>query len=207
MKTLSILTLLLCSTFAHAATLFIPLPDQIGNPGDTIFWGYNITSSSDWILITSANFENAPGQFSIGIFTPIIPNNFIVVGPDNNPLTDPVGIGSYAINSFQLPGDSVTGQIVLTYDQFSINPNDAAFNPVTDTIATGLLLRADASVTIPGGSEVPEPRLGLLVAAALCGLMARRKASSPSPLSAPHRECSPRALPERSAPNGHQATH
>jgi hypothetical protein len=150
----------------QAATLTLdPLNGQLfGSPGDTVGWGFTITNSTDYLLVTSAAFDPPSG---VGTFTDFISaDNFIVVGPSPESTSvsqafDPTamsGIGSFTISGSALPGDSATGQIVLTYDLFRLSPNDPNFNPDTDLITTDNTLSADASVTVAGGAAVPEPR-------------------------------------------------
>lgn len=80
------------------------------------------------------------------------------------------GVGQFVI----APGASGTlsGQILVTYDLFSVSPNNPAFNPDTDLIATDQAFNANASITV-----VPEPATFLLMGSALAGLLVRRKLS------------------------------
>jgi hypothetical protein len=105
----------------------------------------------------------------VGVFTPWITLAFQPVGPDTgngelNPWSENfdafllTGIGSYAIDDFQIPGSSASGEVVLTYDLFRVSPNDPSFNPITDTIANGLTVSAEASVLV-----TPEPGYGTIV--------------------------------------------
>ena len=76
---------------------------------------------------------------NLGAYTDFAGAEFLVAGPppesttvsqtfDNTALT---GIGSFAID----PGASgtVSGIIVLTFDLFSVSPNDPGFSPVDDS--------------------------------------------------------------------------
>ena len=102
---------------------------------------------------------------SIGVFTDFISGfESIVVGPspESTSVTQQfdnlahTGVGSFAIDSGATAGEIASGQIVLTYDLFSVSPNDPNFNPDTDTISTDNNLSADAQVTV-GAASVPEP--------------------------------------------------
>lgn len=142
-----------------------PINGEIsGDPGDTTGWGFTITNDSDYLVVTSSEFDTTS---DIGTYTDFISSdNFIVVGPNPESTSvsqtfDPVnltGVGSFTINPTANPGDSATGQIVLTYDLFSVDPNDPSFDPDADLISTDNILSADASVVVAGTSAVPEPR-------------------------------------------------
>jgi hypothetical protein len=130
-----------------------------GAPGATIGWGFTITNSTDFIVVTSATFTGSPP----GTFTDFISAfNFIVVGPspENSSVsqtfdaTTMAGIGSFAISAGAMSG-TTSGQIELTYDLFSRSPNDPSFDPDTDTLATDQVLSAAASVTVVGPTDTP----------------------------------------------------
>jgi len=142
-----------------------------GLPGATVGWGFTLTNDTDFLLVTSADFVTVT---SLGTFTDYIAAfNFVLVGPP--PETSPVsqafnaglltGIGSFQISPLASAGDRALGEIVLTYDLFSVSPNDLNFDPVTDTVSVGNSLRANASV-----AAVPEPSTALLLGSALAGL-------------------------------------
>ena len=190
-------TLILSAAIAAAspaATLTLSGGALGGAAGATVGWGFTITSTpiedagnpiTPWLLITFADFVPDAGSNPVGVFTPFItqlPDANVVIGPDAgngeiNPWSqafDPnalTGIGSYAINSFQMPGDQVTGNIVLYYDEYSVSPDSASFDPQNDIIAVGQTMSAPASVTV---TVTPEPAETWLLAAALCLLFARR---------------------------------
>lgn len=186
---------------ARAATLTLDNPDLVGAPGDTVGWGFTLTSTpvqdgantiTPWLVVSSAAFVLDAGVFPVGVFTPFITSSFTVIGPDDqngevNPWSQPfdnaqqTGIGSDVINPFQSPGDLATGNIVLTFDEFRVSPNDSAFDPISDTIATGLTLSAPASVLVAGPGDpapIPEPASFSLVTGAVmigAALVARRR--------------------------------
>jgi hypothetical protein len=83
--------------------------------------------------------------------------------------------GIYEIDTAVPPGYLSTGFLVLTYDLFSLGPDDPQFNPDTDLISSGNTLRLAASVRIRDGvEEIPEPGTASLLAAGLAGLAAAR---------------------------------
>ena len=162
--------LLLCPAL-HGAPLLqlIPASGAInGAPGATVGWGFTITNNTNYVLVTGSDFcEGAivsPCPHTLGSYTDFIGAfNFIVVGPPPPPTESPVvtqpfnlaamtGVGSFQINATARVGDFAAGQILITYDLFRRSPNDAAFNPITDTISNGNLLSAPARVTV-----TPEP--------------------------------------------------
>lgn len=174
---------------APGATLqLLPGGGIEGLPGSMVGWGFTLTVDPvddggttivPWLVVSGADFVPDPGVFPVGVFTPFITNLFQVVGPD--PWSQPfdntlqTGIGAYAINWFQSPGDRATGEIVLTYDLFRVSPDDPSFNPITDTIANGLTVSAPASVLV-----TPEPSYGavVLLVALAAGLRRRTRVAT-----------------------------
>ena len=167
---------------AHAGAIFTPSPATIsGNPGDTVGWGFTISNDTDYLLITSADFTPAT---ALGTFTDFIGQyNFIVVGPSPestsvSQIFDPIaltGVGSFLISPSATPGSVITGSLTLTYDLFSVSPNDPNFDPDTDTLSNGNILTAAAEVDVTGVSAVPEPAsFGLVGVALLIGGTAKK---------------------------------
>jgi hypothetical protein len=153
-----------------------------GFPGQTVGWGYTLVNDTDYLVVTSADYVTAT---PVGAFTDFISGfNFIVVGPppestvvsQSFDLLAQTGIGSYLIDPAAPIGASSIGVIQLTYDLYSVSPNDPAFDPGTDLVSGGNFLEADASVEV----VIPEPSTYLLLA---CGLIAlavvRRQACRP----------------------------
>jgi len=178
-------------TPARANTTFtLDPPDGAisGLPGTTVGWGFTFTNDTDYALITGTQFCDStssplpaicvPPTPDLGTYTDFSAAGFLVIGPapespsvseafDNSLLT---GIGSFAID----PGASGTesGIIVLTYDLYSVSPNDPNFDPTQDEVSGGNYLTAAASV-----SAVPEPGYVPLLGIGLAALGARLRRS------------------------------
>ncbi len=163
---------------AQADTLTLNPPGGAisGAAGTTVGWGFTLTNVTNFAVVTSSDFcvgvIASPCSNSLGTYTDFAGPQFIVVGPSssvtqafNNSLL--TGMGSFLIN----PGatGSVLGDVVLTYDLYSVSPNDPSFLP-TDIVSLGNLLTAPASVT-----AVPEPGSLLLLASGLAGCFLTKK--------------------------------
>lgn len=137
----------------------------VGLAGSTVGWGFTLVNNgSNFAVVTSSDFcvgvVTSPCGNSLGTYTDFIAAQFFVVGPspetssftqafDNNSQT---GVGSFLLN-LNATG-SAFGQIVLTYDLFTVSPNSASFDPGLDTLSVGNYLTTPASVTV---APVPEP--------------------------------------------------
>lgn len=158
---------------ASAALTISPTDGAIfGAPGEVIGWGFTLTNTTNFLVVDSTDFcpgaPASPCSNPVGTYADFAGPQFIVVGPapESTSVTQAFdnvsqqGTGSFTINSGLPVGTTVSGNIVLTYDLFSVDPNDPNFDPGTDTISTGNLLEAPASVTV-----VPEPATFLLFGA------------------------------------------
>ena len=184
---LTILLGLLSQATAQAAIVFQLDPSNgalSGLAGSTVGWGFTLSNTENYLVVTSAAFEPAT---ALGTFTDFIskPDNFFVVGPGLGTSTvwaqsfdaaAQTGIGSFAISPGAAPGDVAYGNIVLTYDLFSKNPLNSLFNPDTDTLSNGNMLIANASVEV-AGAVVPLPASVWLFGSALgaLGFFERRR--------------------------------
>jgi PEP-CTERM motif len=171
-----LLCLLLCLKLrANPILMLNPADGAVSaSPGQTVGWGFTLINDSGYLLVTSADYITST---PIGIFTDFISAfNFIVVGPaPEDPLVTQsfdnvafTGIGSYQIDPGTPLGALSTGIIRLTYDLYSVSPNDAAFDPGSDLLASGNVLDASASVQAAG--SVPEPSTWLLIGCGLGGV-------------------------------------
>ena len=147
-----------------AATMVATSPlDLSAMPGASIQWTVDVSNDANYLVPTSFNYAT----FSpVGTFTDIFAFTFLVIGPNGvAPL-----IGPYDVDITATPGFVSTGQLVLTYDLYGVDPNDPSFNPDTDTISNGNMLALDASVTVQDTGEIPEPATVGLMALGVLGL-------------------------------------
>jgi hypothetical protein len=151
-----------------------------GPAGSTVGWGFTLTNTSTdlFAVISGSDFcvgvITSPCSTSFGTYTDLAGLQFIVVGPspESNSFaavfdnTLGTGLGSFLID----PGatGTVTGQILLFYDLYNLDPNSPAFDPLANTVSVGNLLTAPASVTVGNPTtSVPEPSsLALVICAA-----------------------------------------
>lgn len=172
----TVLSLLSLNT-AHAAVTLQLDPSGgalSGASGTSVGWGFSLSNTENYLVVTSAAFEPPT---SLGTFTDYISaaENFFVVGPGLGASTTwaqsfdadtHTGIGSYAISPSATPLTSASGEIVLNYDLFSRSPVDPNFNPDTDTLSNGNVLKANAAVAV-----VPLPAAVWLFGSALLGIL------------------------------------
>jgi hypothetical protein len=152
-----------------------------GQAGSTVGWGFTLSNSSDYAVVSSSNFcLGSSGATSlcvastIGIYTDEIASSFIVVGPTpESPVVTQAfsaslatGVGSFSITPGEPVGATNVGQLVLTYDLYSVDPNSGTFDPIADLVSAGNFLMAPASVSVASipVTTMPEPASGWLVA-------------------------------------------
>jgi hypothetical protein len=153
-----------------------------GAPGETVGWGFTVSNSlSDYAEITSAIFVPDPTNQ----FTDFISPQFVIVGPGSPVVSQAFdlglqeGVGSYLIPSLTPVGAHLAGSIKLTYDLYTVSPNDMAnFDPGADLEASGLTVSADASIDVVA---TPEPAFVVLWATMLA-IIAIRYGRKPSRL-------------------------
>jgi hypothetical protein len=167
-------------------TLTPPSGTVSGMPGNTIGWGFSLSNPSNFAVVTSSSFcldssgvTSACVAPTLGTYTDFIATNFIIVGPSpESPVVTQVfnqsaarGLGSFAINASAVSGATDSGQIVVTYDLYRIDPLAANFDPGADLLSTGNFVVSSASVS---ANSTPEPSsLAMLVIG--CLLLRRRK--------------------------------
>jgi hypothetical protein len=152
-----------------------------GTAGSTVGWGFTLTNpSTDFLVITGSDFcvgtITSPCSNPLGSYTDFIGQQYFVTGPSPESssmsqsfdLLALTGMGSFLINPLALPGDSATGQLVLSYDLFNLSPNDGNFDSITNTVSNGNFLMTSASVTVTTPvAATPEPSSWLLLASGL----------------------------------------
>jgi hypothetical protein len=124
-----------------------------GAPGETVGWGYTLVNDTNYLVVTRADFiPEKSGSFSD--FIAALDLRVVGPPPESSSVQEPFdaatssGIGSFAISPAAMPGTSAIGQIVLTYDLYTVSPNDPGFDPLVHTVSLGNLLGADASVFV-----------------------------------------------------------
>ena len=176
----AIIASLLLVTPAPAVTslTLIPPGGAISGPaGTTVGWGFTFTNDTNFAVITGTQFCATgsvppvclPLSPNLGSYTDIAGSQFLVIGPSpesptisqsfNSALN--TGLGSFTLNP--TASGSVSGIIELSYDLFSVSPNNPNFS-FDDVIANGLFLTAPASVTVGSAAAVAEPGTLLLLA-------------------------------------------
>jgi len=178
------------SGFALADTAPTLALDPVGGAitgvaGSTVGWGFTLTNlGSDFAVITSSDFcvgpISSPCSNPLGTYTDFVGQQFFVLGPspESSSISQSfdvmalTGVGSFFINPLAQPGDMAIGQIALSYDLFSLSPNDPNFDPFADTVSNGNFLMAPASVTVTKTTvSTPEPASLLLLAAGVLALL------------------------------------
>jgi len=162
-----------------------------GLAGSTVGWGFTLDSAADFAVISSSNFCLGNSGVSslckaptIGTYSDFIATNYTIAGPapESPSVTEAfdavsgMGVGSFKISATAALGAVNTGQIVATYDLYSVDPNAANFNPGADLISAGNFLTAPASVTVEGQMRsVPEPSYSWVIAGLAVVLFGWRK--------------------------------
>ena len=132
-----------------------------GSPGNTIGWGFTLTNTVNWLVVTGSQFTP---NLVLGTYADFIGPNFVVVGPSPDFTSvsqsfDPdlfTGTGAFTIDPLAGVNSTATGQLVLTYDLYSVSPNDSNFDPFLDTVSLGNTSVANATIQVVGA---PEPDL------------------------------------------------
>ena len=177
---LILLSGILLGVWAQAGTVFTADPINgviTGAPGQIIGWGFTITNDTNFVVPTSSEFD--PGNPLVGTYMDFIPFQFFVIGPAPESSTATAafdantqsGLGSFAI----LPGAPLgllSGTLTLTYDVFSVSPNDPNFDPDADLIAVNQILSVPAGVDV---EVTPEPASFFMLGAGGLILLARKR--------------------------------
>ena len=163
---------------SHAAPIFQVTPATVGGvPGATVGWGFTLTNTTDFLLVTGSQFSPAPLAF-FGSYQDLVgAGPLIVLGPSPEPqsITESfnlsLGTGLGAFRIAPTAAGQLSGQLILHYALFSVDPNSPTFNPDTDRRV------ADAQVTAPVSVNVfaPEPASLLLVAPGILVVYRRKR--------------------------------
>jgi hypothetical protein len=154
-----------------------------GLAGESTGWGFTIFNDEDYIEITSAQFCVEPVSFpvclpsTLGTFTDFISVNGLIVGPGETVSEDfdpglLTGVGMFDIDPSAAEDSIDLGQIVLTFNVYSLHPDD----PDAELKFTDQVAAADAGVMV----GAPEPQsLALVLAGFLAILLklSKRRAS------------------------------
>lgn len=134
-----------------------------GAAGNTVGWGFTLSSPADFAVITSSNFclgasgvTNTCLAPTLGVFSDYIASNFTIAGPSpESPMVTQLfqsststGLGSFAISVAAPTGATDMGQIVATYDLYSVDPLASNFDPIADLLSAGNYLTDPASITV-----------------------------------------------------------
>jgi hypothetical protein len=188
---------LLIATSAYATTILTLTPTSgalTAAPGAQVGWGFTLTNPTNFAVITSSNFcLGATGVTSpctaptFGTYTDYIANNFTIAGPspESPSITQSfipasqTGVGTFLISCTAPIGATNVGQLVLTYDLYSVDPLSSTFDPNADLLSAGNFLADPASIVV---AIAPEPSTCALFGAGcllICNLARRRRNSRP----------------------------
>src|SRR5947208_10640242 len=92
-----------------------------GLPGTTVTWNFHLSNSANYLLIDQVDYLSLS---NIGVFTDLFSSVAPVIGPGG--FAD--GSAAYAIDPPAPPGFPSVGQLVVTYDEFLVDPNDPNFD-------------------------------------------------------------------------------
>ncbi len=171
---------------ARAATITVPPAGGVisGIPGATVGWGFTIASDTYFVQVTNSEFcegaQTPPCSSTLGTYTDYIATNFTVAGPapETSPLTqvfDPlamVGVGGFTLRPDAPVFTFVSGTLTITYDVYTVSPNDPLFDPFdpSQIVSTGETATANARIMV-----TPEPATFGLAGLALTALAAFRR--------------------------------
>lgn len=153
-----------------------------GSPGQTVGWGFTITSDpTNWLLITSVQGNGG----TVGTFEDVLSNfvgiNSYALAPNAAAWTESStpglglaagSIGRIAINAGAAVGSFVTGTMVVTYDLYDGDPFVSG-----NFVSSGSFDAAyRLDVVAPTNTAIPEPGSVVMVTAglALVAVQARR---------------------------------
>ena len=153
-----------------------------GTPGSTVGWGFDMTAGAYWAEVTSVSIsgETSPLGGTSGGFTSYMD----LLGGAVDGVTAPVqnwtlpflpgspgtGLGQYVIDPTTGLGTQDTGNFVITYDEFSDNPNtcgscyvDTLQMLTSDSTVPSFTINVEAPTTTPEPATFAVCLIGLLV--------------------------------------------
>jgi len=184
---LGVLLVLMLASVGTATTTLTLNPVNgalIGNPGQSVGWGFTISNDTLWLVVVGTDFctnfnTSTPDLFPCtnpvpgGTYTDFSQFNFVVSAPNvpdtsqqNFSYNPPcnvgpcTGTGAFTINPGTPVGTLLSGVIVVEYDLFSGDPSGGGLQ-----VGGDLFITANASVFV-----VPEPGTWLLIGSTLAGL-------------------------------------
>lgn len=169
----------LLATAAQAAVLTLTPAGISGQPGDTTGWGFTLLNddAANYLLVTGTDFTLAPPS-AFGSYADLLGSRFAVLAPGAS-LSEAydgglgTGIGQFSFDA--AANGRLDGQVNLYYALFSVDPNDASFDPGVHTVTFDASAFALASV-----QAVPEPSTWSLFGIAGLLALSRRRALSSS---------------------------
>jgi hypothetical protein len=193
---------LLLSGAAFGETVFTldPVGGAIsGYAGQTdLGWGFTFFNDTDFALITSSDYVTGT---DLGTFTDYISSDqFVLAGlaPESTSISQTfdsgllTGVGQFVIDGSAPVGAHSDGEIRITYDLYSLSPNDPSFDPDADLVSSGNVITALASIDVLAApvTSTPEPgafwlSLAGLACAASLSLFRKRCADSTRGVSRP----------------------
>jgi len=162
---------------AQAATIQVNPGSLMVTVGGTGGFSFSFSNDNSGYAVFSQTLLSQ--QFGgYGVYTDFIgiQNDLVIVAPGAtitqafNPATK-IGAGSYTFLSAATPGTTVGGTLSLYYDVFSVDPNAANFDSITDYVSSQQVSQAVTMVAV----ATPEPgALGMAAASLLLIAVARR---------------------------------
>jgi hypothetical protein len=165
--------------------LILGLPDNgvvSAVPGESTGWGFTLDFRANpnnlFALITGSDFcvgsETSPCSNTLGSYSDIIGQNFIVLGPSSEAGTitqsfDPTqftGVGSFLVDGV---GNSLSGSIVVTYNLYA---TDADANNGGSPVESNLTVFAPATIEVTNAT--PEPSTFWLLFSVLFFMITRK---------------------------------